>query len=129
MMYLGRFVPLAGVQVQATSSLANAGVDLSSGTLELVDAVERVAFPANSSVQLDQALPDATYLQSVMQSGAGSLAAAVNDVALLDGDRLLGPLGPRQGTAGHEAPTCRGARSCELSRTERSRRVLGRQRI
>ncbi len=93
MMYLGRFVPLAGVQVQATSSLANAGVDLSSGTLELVDAVERVAFPANSSVQLDQALPDATYLQSVMQSGAGSLAAAVNDVALLDGDRLLGPLG------------------------------------
>jgi UDP-GlcNAc:undecaprenyl-phosphate GlcNAc-1-phosphate transferase len=104
LLYLARFVPFVGEQVRATDALANAGVDLSSGTLKLMDAVQNVAFPPNTSVQLDQALPNATYLSSVMNSGVRSLVAAVNDVASLNGYRLVGTLGRARGRLAAKLP-------------------------
>ncbi len=104
LLYLARFVPFAGVQVRGASSLANAGAELSSGTLKLVQTVKGVAFPADSTAQLDEALPDATRLRSVMHAGIQSLAAAVSDVVSLNGKRLVGPLGPARANFAAKLP-------------------------
>jgi hypothetical protein len=89
---IGRAIPFVRVQVRGTEAFARAGGRLSTAAIELTNAADAVAHPANPDVPVASALTSLREVHAALERGLRALDASIADVAALNGYRLIGPL-------------------------------------
>ena len=86
-------VPLVGSQVRALEALADTGMLLSRGGIELAGAAGSLLEPDDPIQPLGDSLDELRELQRRLRSGTATLGEAATRLSSLEGDRLIRPLG------------------------------------
>jgi hypothetical protein len=89
---LARITPWVRVQIRGAEAFANAGSSLASGGLDLVSAADQILKPTDTQVNLAQGILQLRSIETALSRGIGTIDGAIQQVGLLDGFRLVGPL-------------------------------------
>ena len=88
-----RAIPLVRVQVRGAEVFAKAGQQMADAGLRLTSAAGAVLQPGDRHIPVSAALPTLRQVDASLRDGLTVLASAQRQVATLDRDRLVGPLG------------------------------------
>ena len=92
LLWVARVTPFVRIQVRGVENLAEAGQAVAEAGTELADAAGGVLEPGDEALPLGSALEALRDIHVVLGPAVDDLEAAVDQVAALDGYRLLGPL-------------------------------------
>jgi hypothetical protein len=87
-----RWLPIAGNQLKAVDTLAEAGLGLSQAGQPLVDAADAVLHPADDKIPVSAAMDALRSTQASLGPAVAAITKAAEDVSRLHGVLLLAPL-------------------------------------
>lgn len=93
MLAVGRYTPFIRIQIRGADVMADAGQELSAAAGTMVTTADQFENPVNRAASISDSLQELNRLQSALAAALGTLLQATNQVATLNGKRLLGPLG------------------------------------
>jgi hypothetical protein len=101
---LARVVPFVRVQVRGAEAFADAGVALADAGVGLSDSASAVLDPPDGGVPVAQAVDSLRAVHASLERGVKVLNAAIDQLATLNGYRLVGPIASARDDLATEMP-------------------------
>ena len=101
-----RVLPFVRVQVRGVKALNNAGLELTTSGLQLVDTARKFVSPSDRKTTLSNGnvIGDLRILQQAASQAVTTLSHAIDDLSTLNGYRLIGPLSHARSTLAKKLP-------------------------
>ena len=104
---LGRAVPFVRVQVRGTEAFVHAGELLADAGLHITEAAGKVVEPDDPDVPVSGAAGSLRSVHAAMAKGIDALDQSIDEVAELNGYRLIGPLADARADLARRLPRAR----------------------
>jgi hypothetical protein len=104
---VARAVPFVRVQVRGTEAFARAGELLSGAGLDLTAAARTVIEPKDPNVPVGDSVQSLRTIRAAMTEGLTALDASIDEIAKLNGYRLVGPLANARADLAQRLPRVR----------------------
>lgn len=104
---LGRAIPFVRVQVRGTEAFVHSGELLAQAGLHLTSAAGKVLEPADPNVPVTSAVGSLREVHTAMVKGVDALDRSIDEIAALNGYRLVGPLADARADLAERLPRVR----------------------